>query len=185
MENAARLQVSIKRSSVFSLDCQKSPKRSWNIVIYFEAVLPIATFNVLWAVDSGECHHNRGKATRTWLTTKTPKRHLIYLITLIIRGNLQVCAVGLHQTFGAVEQVFQSGSHVLPHGLVLILQLAPFLLFLLDNTVEQPEALPQSRVQQLHLLLRAGLLRFWGRGHEALSIWGVAGQEGLPLRLKW
>ena len=105
-------------------------------------------------------------------------------ITLVVRSDFQGLALALCKTLGAVEQVLQPGPDVGPHGLVVALQLAPLFLFLQDDTVEQPQALPQSRMQQLHRLLTAGLLRVWGQGHDAPAVWGVVQQEGLPLFLQ-
>lgn len=83
-----------------------------------------------------------------------------------------------------MEQVLQPEPDVLPHGLVVPLQLTPLLLFLQDDTVDQPQALPQSFMQQLHLLLRARPLRVMGQGDDAPAVWGVVRQEGLFLFLK-
>lgn len=102
----------------------------------------------------------------------------------MIRCHFQGLALSLSQIFGGAEQVLKPESDILPHALVVAFQLSPFLLFLQDDTVEQPQALPQSRMQQLHLLLCAGLLRVWGQGHDAPAVWGVVQQEGLFLFLE-
>lgn len=108
----------------------------------------------------------------------------MYLSALVVWGDFQSRVLGLRQIFGAVEQVLQPEANVLPHGLVVALQLAPLLFLLHDDTVDQTQTLPQSRVQQLHLLLQAGLLGVVGQGHDAPAVWGVVSQEGLLLFLK-
>lgn len=101
----------------------------------------------------------------------------------MVRGHFQDHVLGLHQSFGGAEQVLQPEPDALLRGLVVALQLAPLFLFLLDDTVDQPQALPQGRVQQLHLLLRAGLLGVRGESHDASCVGGVVQQEGLLLFL--
>lgn len=68
----------------------------------------------------------------------------MYLSALGVWGDFQGRVLALCQIFGAVEQVLKPEPNALPHGLVSPLQLTPFLLFLLDDTVEEPKALPQS-----------------------------------------
>lgn len=89
----------------------------------------------------------------------------------------------LSQVFGGVEQMLQPDPHTLPHGLVVPLLLSPLLVFLQDDTVDEAQALAESSVQQLHLLLRAGLLLLVGQGDDASSVWGVARQQAFSLFL--
>lgn len=98
--------------------------------------------------------------------------------------HFQGSVVSLGEIFGGAEQVLQSEADILPHCLVVALLLPPFLVFLQDDTVDQAQALPQSPVQQLHLLLRAGFLCVMGQGDDASLVWGVVCQEGLSLFLK-
>lgn len=111
-------------------------------------------------------------------------KHILYLSTLVVWRHFQGSVLGLGQIFGGAEQVLQPEADILPHCLVVTLLLPPFLVFLQDDTVDQAQALPQSPVQQLHLLLRAGLLCVMGQGDDASLVWGVVYQEGLSLFLK-
>ena len=90
----------------------------------------------------------------------------------------------LNQIFGGEEQVFQTETDVVLHGLIVTLLLAPLLLLFQHDTVDQPQALPQSLMQQLDLLLRTRLLTIVGQGDHAPFIRGVVREEGLPLFLK-
>lgn len=87
--------------------------------------------------------------------------------------DFQGHVLSLHQIFGGTEQVLEPEPDILPHGLVVALQLTPLLLLLQDDTVDQAQALPQSSMQQLHLLLRARPLRVMGQGDDAPVAWGV------------
>lgn len=91
--------------------------------------------------------------------------------------------LSLSQVLGGVEQVLQPDLHTLPHGLVVTLLLPPLLVFLQDDTVDEAQALAESTVQQLHLLLCARLFWLVGQGYDASSVWGVARQEALSLFL--
>lgn len=98
--------------------------------------------------------------------------------------DFQSPASRLDQVFGGEEQILQTETDVVLHGLIVTLQLPPLLLLLQDDTVDQPQALPQSLMQQPDLLLRARLLSIVGQGDDAPLVRGVVRQEGLPLFLK-
>lgn len=98
--------------------------------------------------------------------------------------DFQSDASCLNQIFGGAEQVLQTEPDAVLHGLIVTLQLAPLLLLLQDDTLDQPQALPQSLMQQLNLLLRARLLGIVGQGDDAPFVWGVVRQESLPLFLE-
>lgn len=102
----------------------------------------------------------------------------------MVRCDFQSHASRLKQIFGGVEQVLQTDADVVLHGLIVSLQLTPLLLLLQDDTLDQPQALSQSLMQQLNLLLCARLLCIVGQGDDASFFWGVVCQEGLPLFLK-
>lgn len=89
----------------------------------------------------------------------------------------------LSQVFGGVEQMLQPDPHTLPHSIVVALLLPPLLILLQDDTVDEAQALAKSSMQQLHLLLGAGLLCLVGQGDDASPVWGVARQEALSLFL--
>lgn len=76
--------------------------------------------------------------------------------------DFQSDASCLDQIFGGEEQVLQTDTDVVLHGLIVTLQLAPLLLLLQDDTMDQPQTLPQSLMQQPDLLLRARLLSIVG-----------------------
>lgn len=98
---------------------------------------------------------------------------LPHLITLMVWCDFQSDASCLDQIFGGEEQVLQTETHVVLHGLIVTLQLAPLLLLLQDDTMDQPQALPQSFMQQPDLLLRARLLSIVGQGDDAPLVRGV------------
>lgn len=98
--------------------------------------------------------------------------------------DFQSHASCLDQIFGGEEQVLQTETDVVLHGLIVTLQLTPLLLLLQDDTMDQSQALPQSLMQQPDLLLRARLLSIVGQGDDAPFVRGVVRQEGLPLFLK-
>lgn len=91
--------------------------------------------------------------------------------------------LSISQVFGGVEQMLQPDPYGLPHGLVVAFLLPPLLVFLQDDTVDEAQALAESSMQQLHLLLCAGLLCLVGQGDDASSVWGVAHKEALSLFL--
>lgn len=79
--------------------------------------------------------------------------------------------------------MLQPDPYGLPHGLVVAFLFPPLLVFLQDDTVDEAQALAESSMQQLHLLLCAGLLCLVGQGDDASSVWGVAHKEALSLFL--
>lgn len=107
-----------------------------------------------------------------------------HLVTLMVWRDFQSDVSGLQQIFGAEEQVLQAETDAVLHGLIVTLQLAPLLLLLQDDTMDEAQALPQSLMQQPDLLLRARLLSEVGQGDDAPSVRGVVCQEGLLLFLK-
>lgn len=92
-----------------------------------------------------------------WKSKSEIMPFILHLVTVVIWSHIQGPIFAPQQISGAVEQVLQPCSDICFQGFIVVLQLAPLFLLLLDDTVEQPQTLSQSRVQQLHLLFCTGL----------------------------